>query len=388
MNYRTNPKTGKKHSLLGFGAMRLPKKADDPNAIDEAESIRIIRYAIDNGVNYIDTAYTYNEGDSEMTVAKALKDGYGDKVMIATKLPTMRLRKAEEHQEFLDTSLRRLERDSIDFYLLHGMKERYWETVQKLKTVDFLMKMKDEGKIQNFGLSFHGETFGLFKEMIDYAPWDFVQIQLNYLDAEYQAGVKGLQYAHSKGIAVIVMEPLRGGNLTRNIPPTVTQIYSQFDVERTPADWGLRWVANHPEVTTILSGMSTFEQVKEDVEILSDADAGCLGEKELSIMARIADEYRKLIPYPCTACGYCRNDCPQQIEIPLIIGMRNDASMFDSHQGTRYQISHMIRKPPSLCIECKKCEDICPQHLKVSKIMKECREMYEDESLQYWREYI
>ena len=387
MNYRTNPKTGQKHSLLGFGAMRLPKP-EGGDGIDEAESIRIIRHAVDSGVNYIDTAYTYFEGGSEETVAKALKDGYGDRVMVATKLPTMRLRKPEEHQVFLDTSLQRLHRDCIDFYMLHGMKERYWPTVQKFDSAGFLMKMKEQGKINNFGFSYHGETFELFQEIIDCAPWDFVQIQLNYMDADYQAGVKGLEYAASKGIAVIVMEPLRGGRLTENIPPTVLRYYDDFDVRRTPADWSFRWVANLPGVTTILSGMSTMRQVEENVAVLSEADAGCLGDKELALLSRMADEYRKMIPYPCTSCKYCQTDCPQQIEIPLIIGMRNDASMFNSHDRAKYEISHMVRKPPSLCVGCKKCEEVCPQHIKVSEIMKECSELYEDESLQYWREYV
>jgi len=388
MNYRTNPRTGLKHSLLGFGAMRLPAPADDPSGIDEGESIRMMRYAVDHGVNYIDTAYTYFEGGSEETVAKALKDGYGDKVMVATKLPTMRLKEAKEHQMFLDTSRKRLDRDYIDFYLLHGMKERYWPTVQKLDSAAFLVKKKAEGVVKNIGFAYHGETFALFKEILDYAPWDFVQLQFNYMDEHFQAGIEGLRYAASKGVAVIIMEPLKGGKLTTNIPPSILRYMDSFDVKRTPADWGLRWVASHPEVTTILSGMSTIEQVTENIEILSDADAGCLSEKELSIIAQIAEEYEKLIPYACTSCGYCRRDCPRQIEIPLIIGMRNEASMFDCHQKIRYEISHMIRKPPSFCIDCKKCEEVCPQHLRVSEIMKECKEMYEDESLQYWRDYV
>lgn len=387
MNFRTNPKTGKQHSLLGFGAMRLPRSETEPDGIDTEASVKLLRHAIDNGVNYIDTAYTYNEGGSEKVLAQAFKDGYGEKVMVATKLPSMRLLKPEEHAEFLETSMQRLERDNIDFYLLHGMKERYWPIIQKFDTASFLQKKKDEGVIKNMGFAFHGETFEFFKEMIDYAPWDFVQIQLNYMDADFQAGVKGLQYAGSKGIAVIIMEPLKGGKLTNNIPQPILDYMDQFDVKRTPADWGLRWVANHPEVTTILSGMNTFEMVDENIKILSDADAGCLDEKEIALLDKVAVEYRKLIPYQCTSCGYCRRDCPQEIEIPLIIGMRNDASMFNNHAGAKFEISHMIRKPPSLCVGCKKCEEICPQHLKVSEIMKECAEFYEDESLQYWKDF-
>ncbi|MCL2121269.1 MAG: aldo/keto reductase [Clostridiales bacterium] len=388
MKYRTNPRTGQEHSLLGFGAMRLPAPKDNPSGIDEAESIRMIRYAIEQGVNYIDTAYTYYEGGSEEVVEKALRDGYGDKVMVATKLPTMRLRKAEEHQAFLDTSLKRLRRDCVDFYLLHGMKERYWPVVQELETASFLVKMKEAGKIRNMGFSYHGESLALFKEMLAHAPWDFVQIQLNYMDADKQAGVEGLRYAASKGLAVIVMEPLKGGKLTTSIPPAILQYMDSFKVRRSPADWGLRWVANHPEVTTILSGMSSFAQVEENLRIMDSADAGCLNQDELATIDTIAREYDKLIPYACTSCGYCRPGCPMQIEIPLIIGMRNEASMYDCHDRIRYEISHMMRKPPSLCTKCGQCEEVCPQHLQVSAIMQECGEMYEDESLQYWREYV
>ena len=388
MNYRTNPKTGQKHSLLGFGAMRLPKPAAGGGDIDEAESIRMIRHAIDHGVNYIDTAFTYYEGGSEEVIAKALRDGYGEKVMVATKLPSMRLKKPEEHDYFLDTSLKRLERDYIDFYLLHGMKERYWPVIRECDTVSFLRRKREEGKIRNFGFSYHGESFELFKEIVDSADWDFVQIQLNYMDADRQAGVEGLRYAASKGMAVVVMEPLKGGKLTNKIPPSIQKYWDAIDTKRSPADWGLRWVANFPEVTTILSGMSDFAQLEENLDILSGADAGCLDDKELAVIAEMADEYRKLIPYGCTGCGYCLPGCPKALEIPLLISLRNESSMFDCYSSVKYEINHLIRKPPSLCVACKKCEEVCPQHLRVSEIMKELEEDYEDISLQWWREYV
>ena len=387
MNYRTNPKTGRKHSLLGFGALRFPPMKEDPGRIDEEESIRMLRYAIDHGVNYIDTAYTYLDGKSEELLAEALKDGYGDKVAVATKLPSMMLAKAEEHEKYLETSLRRLKRDNLEFYLLHGITERYWPTIQKLDTVSFIQKKKEEGVVKNIGFSFHGETFAIFKEVIDFAPWDCVQIQLNYMDANIQAGIKGLEYAASKGLAVIIMEPLKGGKLTTNIPQQILDLMDTLEVKRTPADWGLRWVANRPEVTTILSGMSTMDQVKENIDILSDADAGCLSEKEIAILARVAEEYSKLIAYQCTGCAYCRSGCPKKIEIPRIIGMLNDASIYNAYERAKFDINHFIRQPPSTCVVCKKCEDVCPQHLKISDIMKEAAQ-YEDESMQYWRAFV
>ena len=387
MLYRTNPKNGVAHSLLGFGAMRLPGSQTDPTGINVDEAVALLRHGMDKGINYIDTAYTYNEGGSEQVVAKALQGGYGDKVMVATKLPTMRLLKAEEHMQYLDESRKRLDRDYIDYYLLHGLKERYWPTVKKLDTIDFLVKMKAEGKIKNMGFAFHGETVDFLKEIVEAGPWDFVQIQYNYLDTHFQAGTEGLRYLGEQGLAVIVMEPLRGGALANMIPDNIQQRFASLETQRSPAEWGMRWVADHPEVTTILSGMNTMAQIDENCAVLSDAKPGSLTEKELADIESIAEEYRKLILHPCTSCGYCRNGCPQKIEIPLIINLRNDAAMFGDFGNLRFQINHIIRTPPSTCIDCKKCEEVCPQHLLVSEILKECSQ-YEDESLQYWRDYV
>lgn len=388
MNYRTNPRNGEKLSLLGFGAMRLPSMENDPDKIDVEESIRMIRHAIDNGVNYIDTAYTYYEGGSEAVLREALKAGYGDRVRVADKLPTMRLRAPEEQERFLQTSLERLGRDHIDYYLLHGMKERYWNTVKECGTIDFLEKKKEEGLIRNMGFSFHGQSFEFFREVLDAGPWDFVQIQLNYMDANIQAGVRGLKYAASKGIAVMIMEPLKGGKLTTNIPDSILKYWEEIPIKRSPADWGLRWVANFPEVTTILSGMSTFGQLEENLSILSDADAGCLSGEELRVIEEMADAYNKLIPFGCTSCRYCCGGCPQEIDIPLVIGYRNEASMFNCKDKITYELNHLVRKLPSTCIACGQCEEVCPQQLPIIDILKETADMFEDVSLQWWREYV
>ncbi|MDR1246684.1 MAG: aldo/keto reductase [Clostridiales Family XIII bacterium] len=388
MNYRINPKTGEKLSLLGFGAMRLPAPEGDPSGIDAEESVRMIRRAVDCGVNYIDTAYTYYEGGSERIVAEALKDGYGDGVSVATKLPVMRLLSADEHEGFLETSLRRLNRDSLEYYLLHGVKERYWPTVKECKTADFLLRKKEEGLIKNVGFSFHGRNFEFFREVLEYAPWDFVQIQLNYMDAGIQAGVKGLKYAASKGLPVFIMEPLKGGKLTERVPPSIQRYWNTLNVKRSAADWGLSWLANFPEVTVILSGMSSMEQLEENVDVLSRPDAGRLSEYELSVISDMAAAYNKLIPYPCTACRYCVGGCPMGIDIPLVISMRNEATIFDCHEKIRDELNHFVRKLPSTCVACGKCEDVCPQRLRVSAILNETAEMFEDESLQWWRAYV
>jgi hypothetical protein len=367
--------------------MRLPALEGGPEGVDEEESIRMIRHAVDRGVNYIDTAYTYYEGVSEEIVAKALGDGYGKDVMVATKFPTMRLREAREHDVFFETSLRRLGRDSIDFYLLHGIKERSWQVVKKLDTVSFLEKKKSEGAIKNMGLSFHGETFEFFEEVLGFAPWDFVMIQLNYMDAGKQAGVRGLKYAASKGIPVMIMEPIKGGKLTDSLLPPIQKYWDSLDADRSPADWALRWLANFPEITTILSGMSNMQQLDENIDTLSEADAGCLDEKELSVISEISEVYRKLIPYDCTNCGYCRSGCPVKIDIPVVLGMRNDATMYDCHDKIVFELNHLIRKPPSICTACGECEAVCPQHLHIIDILKETSGMFEDPARQDWRQF-
>ena len=388
MIYRTKPGNNEPLSLLGFGAMRLPTLADHPGIVDEEQSTRLIRHAIDNGVNYIDSAYTYFEGGSEEAIAKALRDGYGERVNVATKLPSMRLRDASEHDEYLETSLRRLERSQIDYYLLHGMKERYWPVIQSCKTIDFLEKKRSEGLIRNIGFSYHGESFELFREILDAGSWDFVQIQFNYMDEHIQAGVKGLQYAASKGLPVIIMEPLKGGKLAAGFPPAIDALWQKFRVKRSPAEWGLRWVASHPEVSVILSGMNKMEQVEENLAALSGTDTDWITQGDKAVIGEISAEYAKLIKYPCTGCAYCRAGCPQSIDIPLCISIVNEGAMFNNQGHAAFEINHYMRQPPSTCVECGQCEDVCPQHLHIIDIMKEIATEYEDIAQQWWREYV
>jgi predicted aldo/keto reductase-like oxidoreductase len=376
MNYRIFPKTGEKVSLLGFGCMRLPISKEDRSKIDEAEAIRMIRHAIDAGVNYVDTAYMYHGGESEVVLGKALKDGYREKVFVADKLPVMYAKSAEDAPKLLDEQLRRLDVSHIDMYLLHDIREKPWERVKDFKLLGMLEEKRALGLIKHIGFSYHGETVEFFREVIDAFPWDFCQIQLNYMDAKLQAGVEGLKYAAGKGIPIVIMEPLKGGKLTDVIPESIQKYWDGIDVKRSPADWAFRWVADFPEVLTILSGMSTFEQVEENLRILSDAGANALTDEERAIIGRVADEYNKLTPYSCTACKYCM-PCPVEIDIPEVIGLRNEATVFESVKKVAYAIRTFVRPAPSACVACTQCEEKCPQHLPIADIMAESAAMFE-----------
>ena len=269
MKYRKFGKLDWEVSVLGFGAMRLPVIGEDRSKINEPEAIRMIRYAIDHGVNYIDTAYPYHGGNSEVVVGKALKDGYREKVRIATKMPIGRVNSSEDLDRIFNEQMRRLQTNRIDFYLLHGLNKERWLKVLNLNVLDWAEKLIDEGKIGYFGFSFHDE-FEVFKEIIDgYDGWTFCQIQYNYVDTESSKrtpGTQGLKYAASKRLAVVVMEPIAGGLLAIPPPPEIQAIWDEAEIKRTPAEWALLWVWNHPEVSLALSGMSTMEQVIENVQ--------------------------------------------------------------------------------------------------------------------------
>ena len=364
-------------SLLGFGAMRLPVIDGDSSKIDEAEAIRMIRYAIDNGVNYVDTAYVYHREKGELLVAKALSDGYREKVLLATKMPFWRMSGPEDMGKMIDEQLAKLATDCIDMYLIHDIHGTNWDTVLEWKMWDFLVKQREAGKIRFIGFSFHGESAEEFKKVLDKYPWDFCQLQINYMDKDEQAGTEGFAHAVSKGVPVIIMEPLKGGKLTDVIHPSIQKYWDSLGSDRTPAEWALRWAANLPGVLTILSGMSTMEQVEENIRVLSDADTGMLTEEELAVLDKVADEYRDLIAYPCTNCKYCM-PCTADIDIPLMLHLRNMCEIYgnaDKIKTSEYPF--MVSVDASACTACGKCEDECPQHLEIIRAMRETVEIFE-----------
>ena len=375
MLYRTMPGNGDRLSILGFGCMRLPVKE---GRIDEERATRQVRHAIDAGVNYIDTAWPYHAGESELFLGRVLSGGYREKVRLATKLPSFLAEKPEDLDRFLDAQLARLKTDHIDYYLLHTLTGPLWDHLDALGVREFLDRAKSDGRIINAGFSFHGMQED-FRRIVDAYPWVFCQIQYNFLDEEVQAGTKGLKYAASKGLGVIVMEPLRGGNLgLPQAPPAIADIWDKAPIRRSPAEWALRWVWDHPEVTVVLSGMNEEAHIDENIRIAGEAMAGSLTGEELSLVERAAGKYKELMKVGCTGCGYCM-PCPAGVAIPSCFEVFNKMHLFGNVQEAlsmyAMRMSGILRKGnpnyASQCIECGQCLDKCPQHLPIPALLKE-----------------
>jgi len=368
VKYRKSGSMDRKVSALGFGCMRLPIVGGDPGVIEEPEAARMLRYAIDHGVNYLDTAYPYHRGSSERFLGRFLKEGYREKVNLATKLPTWWIKAAEDFDRYLDEQLDKLQTEHIDFYLLHGLNGRNWAGIRDMGVLKWAEGAITDGRIGCLGFSFH-DTYEVFEEIVDaYDGWAFCQIQYNYLDEEIQAGTNGLHYAASKGLAVVVMEPIRGGRLA-NLPKPVTDILNRGAKKRTPADWALQWVWNHPEVSVVLSGMSTMEQVIENVASADESGPGTLSEGDLTAIAQACDKYRGLFPIPCTECRYCM-PCPNGVWIPHNLGMYNLGAIPGQLDLAREKYSGLNESGrASACIQCRECEDLCPQHILISEWM-------------------
>jgi predicted aldo/keto reductase-like oxidoreductase len=373
VKYRRFGKLDWEVSALGFGAMRLPVIDDNRANIDEPEAIRMIRYAIDHGVNYLDTAYGYHEGHSEILVGRALEDGYREKVKLATKLPTMLVTTAQDFDRYLNEQLERLQTLKIDFYLLHGLDGQRWSAMRDLGVLGWAEEKRAQGKFEHLGFSFH-DDYKVFKRIVDsYDDWALAQIQYNYMDVDFQAGRRGLEYAAGKGLAVVVMEPLRGGRLCKEPPAPVARVWETAPQKRTPAEWGLLWVWNHPEVSVALSGMSTMEQVKENIATADSSAPNKLAPEGLSFIKRVGEAYQRLNPIPCTSCGYCL-PCPNGVDIPKVLKMYNETIMYDDLQGgqSRYRNPDIIKEEQRAdrCLECSTCLEACPQKIPITEWLK------------------
>lgn len=368
MQYRKDPKSGNRLSALGFGCMRLPRKH---GAIDQEESTALIRKAIEDGVNYFDTAYMY--AGSEETLGRALQGGLREKIYIADKMPPPLCRNAADFDKLLHKMLDRLGTDYIDYLLIHMLTDvETWNRLCGLGIEDWIRTQKQAGRIRSIGFSYHGGQEE-FPKLLEAYNWDFCQIQYNYIDENNQAGRSGLQKAHERGLPVIIMGPLLGGRLTENLPPAVNAAFRAADPAATPAEWGLRWIWDQPEVTVVLSGMSTREQLAENVKVAGDALPGSIGAEKQAVYEGVAKAFRSSFRIPCTACGYCM-PCPYGVDIPSCFAAYNAASIRKKTGKSQYMNTTAGFRPShhfaSLCRECGACEKRCPQKIKIRAELK------------------
>lgn len=391
MLYRKMPKNGDELSILGFGAMRLPTISD--GSIDEEKATQMVRYAIDNGVNYVDTAWPYHMGQSEPFLARALADGYREKVKIATKMPQWIVKSQADMDNFLNAQLQKLNTDHIDYYLVHSLVGSSWKTIRNLGVAEFLDRAKADGRIINAGFSYHGSGED-FKDVVDGYDWDFCQIQYNYLDQNIQAGKKGLEYVASCGLGVVIMEPLRGGNLADPVPSEVMAIWKEAEIKRSPVEWALRWVWNHPEVTVVLSGMTEPYHVEENLKVAEEGFANSLTYEELNIIERAADKYRELMKINCTGCRYCM-PCPQAVDIAACFETYNNLFMFGGKDRLMMMYAAKLggilrgaeRNFASQCVQCGQCLDACPQSLPIPNLLEKVAEEFEGPGLEERMEF-
>ena len=384
MQFRSD-KYGNQISALGFGCMRFPRKG---GRIDMQETEREILRAIESGVNYFDTAYIYP--GSEAALGEILsKNGLRDKVNIATKLPHYLIRSRDGLDKYFDEHLARLRTDHVDYYLMHMMNDiGTWEKLKAMGIVEWLEQKKASGAIRQIGFSYHGNS-DMFCKVVDAYDWDFAQIQYNYMDEHSQAGRKGLNYAHSKGLAVIIMEPLRGGKLVKNLPAEAQKLFAATPY--TPAQWGLRWLWDQTEVTCVLSGMNSMEMLTDNINTACTAQAGQLTAQDRAMLSSVLDSIRSKMKVGCTGCGYC-TPCPKGVDIPGVFAAYNTLGTEGVIRAKRdYLMNTAMRKTNSAasnCIGCGKCEHHCPQSIPIRTELKNAARELEGPAYAVARKFI
>lgn len=368
MQYRSFTNDKLKVSLLGLGCMRFPIINNEPSQIDREKTFEILDFALENGINYFDTAYPYHGGKSEGLVGDFFKTYNRNKFYLATKNPVWLVEKHEDFMYYLDKQLLNLKTDYIDFYLLHSLNKKTFDKIKVLDFKKFIQNAKIHNKIKYIGFSFHDE-YEVFEEIIDSYPWDFCQIQLNYMDKDYQAGLKGLQYAESKGIDVVIMEPLKGGKLA-SAPEEVKEIWDESEVKRTSPEWALKYLYSLSGISVVLSGMSTLDQIKDNISISSKTDF--LKEEDLDLINRAEEIYRSRIKVGCTSCNYCM-PCSSGVKIPDVFELYNNKSVYGTSEESKESYANLLETNSSAleCIECGLCEKACPQNLSIISLLKD-----------------
>ncbi len=369
MKYRSMGKLGIRSSAFGLGCMRFNGEASGDSTIDEQKAISLIRQAIDGGVTYIDTAYVYLDKTSEIVLGKALRDGYREKVTIATKMPDSAVHDRAEMEALLDEELKKLQTDHVDFYLMHGINKKKWEYFKSIGAPEFFDDMKKAGKIRYKCCSFHG-PYEEFEYILNDWDWDMVQIQYNFMDVENQAGTKGLELAGSKGIPVVIMEGLLGGSLAK-APENVQALYDAFPVKRSPVEWAFRWLCNHPEVSVVLSGCNEPEQIEDNLRIFDTVEPGVMSPEELKLMEDVRAAYLSRTKIGCTGCRYCM-PCPNGVNIPTIFSVWNNVSLYgvDPKRNFGFRMIKEKGGGADQCVGCGNCEAACPQHLPIIEQLK------------------
>lgn len=362
-------------SRLGLGCMRFP--VDEENRVNRSEAVRLIRKAIDGGITYIDTAYGYHNGESESVVGEALRDGYRERVTLVTKLPVWKVEKPEDMERILDEQLARLQTDHVDFYLLHALSRDSYTRVREMGAREFLTRMVEKGKIRYPGFSFHDDAEAFKTIAMDY-DWKLIQVQMNFLDEFAQATLAGVkEYAEARGIGAVVMEPLRGGSLARNVPDEILKIYESAQTSRSAVEWAFRWLYDQSAFITILSGMSDEAQLQDNLRIFDEAKVGVMTQTEKEMMCEARKAYEKRIRVGCTGCEYCM-PCPQGVKIPKIFRSVDQAAMFNTLKDYQKQYASIVEKGEGAdrCVRCGLCERQCPQHIHIRDMLADIHEEF------------
>jgi len=384
MLYRKLGKTNVNSSVLGFGAMRLPMLGAqggmagfDPNIpIDEVHATKMVEHAIEQGVTYFDTAYGYHGGKSEIFLGKALRS-HRSNVLLATKLPSWNVQKPEDLEKLFKEQCEKLGTDYIDCYLIHGLDTNNWAKMKSMGTLEFLEKLRSEGRIRFAGFSFHDEI-KVFKNIVDAFDWSMCLVQFNFYDRDYQAGREGLAYAADRGIGIVVMEPLRGGKLVDRIPAEVEALWDTASVKRSPVEWAMRYVWDFPEVTTVLTGSSSLAQLMDHTRMADQAIAKSFTSEEHALIDRVRQSYRKMLKVDCTGCAYCM-PCPNGVNIPQNFNLYNDCFLFKGAEMNAFFYNQFLtpEQRASGCFDCLICVEKCPQHIDIPKELKVVAEHFE-----------
>jgi uncharacterized protein len=369
MQYRRMPRSKDEISILGMGVMRMP--CDEQGNVDEARGLEMLHSALNKGVNYFDTAWVYNRGQSELLLGKFLLQVPREKLLVATKLPCWSIQSVSEAQEILEKQLERLNTGYVDYYLLHSLGKNTWQKMKQIKILDWLEKVRADGLIRHIGFSFH-DKFPVFKSILNAYPWDFCQIMLNFLDTHYQAGLYGYRLAAQKGIGVIAMEPLRGGKLVQKIPPFIEKTWHKSEYDWTPVQRALNWVWNLPDCTTLLSGMGSLDQIAENCAYAALAKPDSISSTELKVYNQVRLKYLKSIRVPCTECEYCL-PCPSGVAIPMCFGFYNEAEMFAHKERSKREYFSWLSEASRAgsCTRCGVCLSKCPQQIAIPDRLEE-----------------